>query len=150
MTRIYGRPRDEDFAYGGLRVSNGTHDYCIGDKKGQFRTCNLDECDKSSNYPYTARFFHYNPNLGIEHDRADFCFEKKRYQRFAGYVFKKNKWNYSFETKQIIHEDGVYCIQANFENRTLKLKLCDEKVEMQIWNFGFVNETMVERSKVET
>lgn len=143
MTRAFAVPWDDDVAYGSLRVSNGTHYFCISDRRGKYKTCSLDACDKSSIFPYAMKFFHYNLVQGVEHDRSDFCFEKKRYQKIPEYNYKKNIWKYSFKTKQIIHEEGLHCIEANFHNMTLKLKECNSSAINQNWTFGFVNKTMV-------
>lgn len=143
MTRAFAVPRDDDVAFGELKVSNGTHNFCISDRRGKYKTCALDECDKSAILPYTMKFFHYHLTRGIEHDRSDFCFEKKRYQKYSDYNYKKNIWKYNSTTNQIVHEGGFYCIQANFQNMTLQLMKCNSLAPNQSWHFGFVNETMV-------
>jgi polypeptide N-acetylgalactosaminyltransferase len=149
MTKSFATPHDEDLAFGSLQVSNGNQTLCISDNRAKFKTCTLDECGKSKTFPYKAQFFHLTSQKLLKHDRAEKCFEKRRYEKFPGYRFGDNKWTFSLKTHQIVHENGFYCLAANFANQTLQLKECDVQEVNQIWSFGFVNQTMVMRLEKE-
>lgn len=147
MLVFFSIPRDDDFAFGTLYIKNENDSLCLTDNRVSGGNCKLDKCDKSKITPHRSQYFHYTEQRGIEHERAEMCLEKRKFKTLEGYTYKKNKWKYNFETSQIFHESGKYCMSIMNTKKTLELVKCDVNSENQRFFFGYVNKTMLKIHK---
>jgi polypeptide N-acetylgalactosaminyltransferase len=141
MTLAFSTPRDDDLAYGTLSVSDGNTTLCLSDNNAKRLTCDLQFCDKKSVTPQRAQYFHYSSQKGVQHDRAEMCFERKKFKIYNRYVFRKNFWTYNFDTKQIKLNNTNLCVNFDFAKEKLRLTKCNASNSRQKWTFGFVNAT---------
>lgn len=88
-------PKPDDKAYGVLKAFINSTNFCITDGKNQSETCSItDECGKSKIMPRKSQYFHFSKQRGLEHDRAEKCFENLKFHNQT--EFEKNRWNYDF------------------------------------------------------
>lgn len=96
IMNIMPLPRPDDIAYGVLKTFLNATNFCISDADNKGEICLVtDECDRSENMPRKSQYFHLSKQRGIEHARAEMCFENLKHNH-SEYKFQKDRWSYDF------------------------------------------------------